>query len=135
MGFRFSRRIGKTTGLNISKSGISASIRTRIGSFGTRGFDFRTGIKGLTWRGTWFSGHIFHARSWFSLPGLLNLLISLVFFVIKVGIIVVVVAGLIVVEMFKLVFRLIARLRGKTVAENPPANAGAAADDGGQKPN
>ena len=53
MGLRFSKRInlGNGVGLNVSKSGISPSIRTGIGSFGSRGFSIRTGIPGLSYRG------------------------------------------------------------------------------------
>lgn len=52
MGFRFQRRVnlGRGVGLNVSKSGISPSVRTRYGSLGTKGFSVRTGIPGLTYR-------------------------------------------------------------------------------------
>src|SRR5215469_5095729 len=52
MGFRFQRRLNLTRGmgLNISKSGVSPSFRTRYGSLGTKGFSVRTGIPGLTYR-------------------------------------------------------------------------------------
>jgi hypothetical protein len=52
MGFRFQRRIklGGGAGLNISKSGVSASVRSRSGTIGTKGFSIRTGIPGLTYR-------------------------------------------------------------------------------------
>ena len=52
MGFRFQRRInlGGGAGLNLSKSGVSTSVRSRFGSVGTRGFSIRTGIPGLTYR-------------------------------------------------------------------------------------
>ncbi len=54
MGLQFNRRIrlGKNIGLNISKSGISPSIRTKWGSLNPKGFSIRTGIKGLTYRKT-----------------------------------------------------------------------------------
>lgn len=54
MGFRFYKRInlGKGLGINISKSGISSSIRTKAGSIGTKNFSVRTPIKGLSYRGT-----------------------------------------------------------------------------------
>ena len=50
MGFRFRKRINlfKGFGLNLSKSGISASFRNKFGSIGKRGFSLRTGIPGLT---------------------------------------------------------------------------------------
>lgn len=52
MGFRFQRRLNLTRGmgLNISRSGISPSVRTRFGSFGSKGFSVRTGIPGLSYR-------------------------------------------------------------------------------------
>ena len=54
MGFRFQKRIklGKGIGLNISKSGISPSIRTKKGSISSKGYSIRTGIPGLTYRKT-----------------------------------------------------------------------------------
>jgi uncharacterized protein YegL len=53
MGFRFYRRVnlGGGVGLNLSKSGISPSYRTRYGSIGASGFSIRTGIPGLSYRG------------------------------------------------------------------------------------
>lgn len=56
MGFRFYKRIGGKAGFNLSKSGISASLRTRMGSIGTSGYSLRTGITGLFFRGTWGKG-------------------------------------------------------------------------------
>lgn len=55
MGFRFYRRVGgqQGVGMNISKSGVSTSVRTRFGSFGQRGFSIRTPVKGLSFRGSW----------------------------------------------------------------------------------
>lgn len=52
MGFRFQRRLNLTRGmgLNISKSGVSPSLRTRYGSVGTKGFSVRSGIPGLSYR-------------------------------------------------------------------------------------
>ncbi|MEE4001517.1 DUF4236 domain-containing protein [Tenacibaculum sp. FZY0031] len=52
MGFQFYRRIklGKGFGLNISKSGISPSLRTKIGAVSSKGYSIRTGIKGLQYR-------------------------------------------------------------------------------------
>lgn len=54
MGFIFRKRInlGKSFGLNISKTGISPSFRTKAGSFGSKGFSIRTGLPGLYYRGT-----------------------------------------------------------------------------------
>lgn len=52
MAFRFQKRIklGKGIGLNLSKSGVNPSIRTKRGTISTRGFSVRTGIKGLQYR-------------------------------------------------------------------------------------
>jgi len=53
MAFRFYRRVnlGGGLGLNLSKSGLSPSIRSRYGSIGPEGFLVRTGIPGLSFRG------------------------------------------------------------------------------------
>ena len=58
MGFVFRKRInlGKGFGLNLSKSGISSSQRTRFGSFGSKGYSIRTGIPGMYYRGRWKKG-------------------------------------------------------------------------------
>lgn len=55
MSFRVQRRLRLTRGLglNISKSGISPSIRTGAGSIGARGFSIRTGIPGFYYRKSW----------------------------------------------------------------------------------
>lgn len=52
MGFRYQKRIklGKGLGLNISKSGISPSYRSKSGSVGSKGYSVRTGTPGLTFR-------------------------------------------------------------------------------------
>jgi fatty acid desaturase len=52
MAFRFFRRInlGNGLGLNVSKSGVSTSVRTRFGSFGSKGYSIRSGITGLSYR-------------------------------------------------------------------------------------
>lgn len=52
MGFRYNKRIrlGKGLGLNLSKSGISTSYKTKRGSVSSKGFSIRTGIPGLTYR-------------------------------------------------------------------------------------
>ena len=42
--------MGDGIGLNLSKSGISSSIRTKYGSFGSTGFSIRSGIPGLYYR-------------------------------------------------------------------------------------
>ena len=54
MGFRYQKRIkiGKGFGLNISKSGITPSYRTKKGSISSKGYSIRTGISGLSYRKT-----------------------------------------------------------------------------------
>ena len=111
MGFRLQRRVGGPVGLNFSRSGVSASIRTRIGAFSTQGFTLHTGFNGLTYRGTWFSGKLFRVRSWLSIPGLLNLVIMLALFVIKAAICIVVLLGLLIVSLIKLIFRVVTGFR------------------------
>lgn len=52
MGFRYQKRIklGKGFGLNISKSGISSSLKTKKGTISSKGYSIRTRIPGLTYR-------------------------------------------------------------------------------------
>ena len=52
MSFRFQKRIklGKGLGINVSKSGITPSYRTKKGSVSSKGYSVRTGIPGLTYR-------------------------------------------------------------------------------------
>jgi len=54
MSFRFQKRIklGKGLGINVSKSGISPSYRTKKGSISSKGYSVRSGISGLTYRKT-----------------------------------------------------------------------------------
>ncbi|WP_367277953.1 DUF4236 domain-containing protein [Winogradskyella sp.] len=54
MGFRFQKRIklGKGLGINISKSSITPSYRTKRGSLSSKGYSIRTGIPGLSYRKT-----------------------------------------------------------------------------------
>ena len=54
MGLRFQKRvkIGKGLGINISKSGISPSYRTKRGTISSKGYSVRSGIPGLTYRKT-----------------------------------------------------------------------------------
>lgn len=51
MGFRFQKRVkqGGGLGLNISKSGISPSLRTKVGTVSKRGYSVKTGISGVTY--------------------------------------------------------------------------------------
>jgi hypothetical protein len=52
MGFRFSKRIniGKGLGINLSNSGVTPSIRTKLGSISTKGYSLKTGIPGVSYR-------------------------------------------------------------------------------------
>ena len=52
MSFRFQKRvkIGKGLGVNISKSGITPSYRSKKGSVSSKGYSVRTGIPGLNYR-------------------------------------------------------------------------------------
>lgn len=52
MSFRFQKRInlGKGLGLNISKSGVSPSLRTKVGSIGSKGYSVKTGVSGVNYR-------------------------------------------------------------------------------------
>jgi hypothetical protein len=54
MGFRYQKRIklGKNFGVNVSKSGLSPSLKTKRGSISSKGFSIRTGIPGMTYRKT-----------------------------------------------------------------------------------
>jgi biotin carboxyl carrier protein len=54
MGFRLQKRInvGNGFGINVSKSGLSTSYRSRYGSISTKGYSLRTGIPGLTFKGS-----------------------------------------------------------------------------------
>lgn len=55
MGFRFHRRLALTRGLgvNLSKSGVSFSLRSKAGTIGARGFSIRSGIPGFYYRKNW----------------------------------------------------------------------------------
>ena len=58
MGFRYQKRInlGNGFGLNISKSGISPSFRTKRGALSSKGYSIRSGIPGVTYRKTFSKG-------------------------------------------------------------------------------
>ena len=51
MGLRLQKRInlGKGLGLNISKSGISPSYRSKRGAMSSKGYSIRSGIPGVTY--------------------------------------------------------------------------------------
>ncbi|REG90488.1 DUF4236 domain-containing protein [Flavobacterium aquicola] len=52
MGLSFRKRVnlGSGLGLNISKSGISPSIRTKAGSISSKSFSVKTGVSGVSYR-------------------------------------------------------------------------------------
>lgn len=50
LNYRKRINLGGGAGLNVSRSGISTSVRTKHGSIGSRGFSLRTGIPGLSFR-------------------------------------------------------------------------------------
>ena len=52
MGFRFQKRIklGGGLGLNISKSGISPSLKTKMGTFSKNSYSVKTGIPGVRYQ-------------------------------------------------------------------------------------
>jgi hypothetical protein len=52
MSFRFQKRVklGGGFGLNISKSGISPSLRTKMGTFSKNGYSVKTGISGVRYQ-------------------------------------------------------------------------------------
>jgi len=102
MGFRFYRRIpvDKNTGINVSKSGFSASTRGGYGSIGTKGFSIRTGIPGLGFRKSW-SG----SSKGRGLDMLFIILLSFIFIYVAYNILVLV--ALIIYNVFGLIFDLI----------------------------
>jgi hypothetical protein len=50
LGFRKRVNLGGGLGLNISKSGISPSIRTKAGTISSKGFSIRTGVSGVSYK-------------------------------------------------------------------------------------
>lgn len=54
MGFRIQKRInlGNGLGINISKSGISPSLRTKRGTISPKSISINTGIKGVSYKKT-----------------------------------------------------------------------------------
>ncbi|CAM1343578.1 DUF4236 domain-containing protein [Tenacibaculum amylolyticum] len=69
MGFKFYRRIklGKGLGLNISRSGISPSIRTKKGSINPKGYSIRTGIKGVNYQNSFSKKEAMGCLSFFAI--------------------------------------------------------------------
>ena len=54
MGFRIQKRInlGGGLGLNVGKKGMSASFRGKGGSIGSKGYSVKSGISGVSYRGS-----------------------------------------------------------------------------------
>ena len=52
MGFRFQKiiNLGGGLGFNISKAGISPSLRTKVGTFSKNGYSVKTGISGMRYQ-------------------------------------------------------------------------------------
>jgi hypothetical protein len=50
IGFRKRVNLGGGLGLNISKSGISPSIRTKAGTISSKSFSVKTGVPGVSYR-------------------------------------------------------------------------------------
>lgn len=87
MALRYQKRInlGKGVGLNVSKSGISTSVRTKAGSIGTRGFSLKTGIPGLSYRGNFGKNALPIMLTYFAIMAVLLIgynLFRLIFFLI-----------------------------------------------------
>ena len=78
MGFRFQKRIklGKNFGVNLSKSGLSPSYRTKRGSLSTKGYSIKTGIKGVTYRKTFKKGGCILTLTTFFCLGVAVLMVS-----------------------------------------------------------
>ncbi|RKS23169.1 hypothetical protein CLV94_2074 [Flavobacterium endophyticum] len=75
MSFRFQKRIKLYGGLgiNISKSGIYPSLRTRKGTISNKGYSIRTGISGISYQKN-FKAKNNGCILFFALPGILLLL-------------------------------------------------------------
>ncbi|TAG58019.1 MAG: DUF4236 domain-containing protein [Cytophagales bacterium] len=52
LSYRKSIKVGKNIHLNVSKSGISPSFRTGLGTISSKGFSILTLIPGLVFRGS-----------------------------------------------------------------------------------
>lgn len=56
MAFRFNKRIkigiGKGLAINLSKSGITPSVKTKRGSVNSKGYSIRTGVPGINYQKT-----------------------------------------------------------------------------------
>lgn len=81
MGFHFQKRIsiGKGLHINISKSGISPSIRTKFGSISRKGASLRTGISGVSYRKNFSEAKNKGCALVLILPTLLLIVLKLIF--------------------------------------------------------
>jgi hypothetical protein len=79
MGFRFQKRIklGGGLGLNISKSGISPSLKTGRGTISSRGFSVKTGISGVNYQNNFSKGKNSGCMLLFAFTGFITYLIYL----------------------------------------------------------
>lgn len=75
MSFRIRKRIKLHGGLgiNVSKSGISPSLRTRKGTISSKGYSIRTGISGVTYQKK-FNAKNNGCMLFFIVPGIIILL-------------------------------------------------------------
>ncbi|MDR7212659.1 DUF4236 domain-containing protein [Flavobacterium piscis] len=77
MGFQFQKRIklGSGLGLNISKSGISPSLRTRRGTISSRGFSIKTGTSGVNYQNNFSNTKNSGCMLLFAFTGIISFLI------------------------------------------------------------
>jgi uncharacterized protein DUF4236 len=80
MGFRVQKRIklGGGLGLNVSKSGISPSLRTKGGTISNKGFSVRTGISGVGYRKNFSSSKNSGCLLLFALSAIIVIITNLV---------------------------------------------------------
>lgn len=78
MGFRFQKRVklGGGLGLNISKSGISPSLRTKAGTISKGGYSVKTGMSGVTYRKNFSSSKNSGCLLFFVVSGILVIIIN-----------------------------------------------------------
>ena len=76
MGFRFQKRIklGGGLGLNVSKSGISPSLRTTQGTISSKRLSVRTGMPGISYQKNFSKSKNSGCLLFFVLPGILIIL-------------------------------------------------------------
>lgn len=77
MGFRFQKRIklGGGLGLNVSKSGISPSLKTRKGTVSSKGFSVRTGISGVNYQNNFSNSKNSGCMLLFAITGIITFLL------------------------------------------------------------